>query len=196
MQVGRGLARRQAWGKLKATTNPTDEASAASQLQVQPGEKVKAASSNSPLSPWHLAVPRVVHHRRLTGVHQVTVSWGAVWSFEPAAVHRLGAPPVIHRASLALAIYFLTLLFLRRRSSACTLRHSQRHVTLFLSSFLLLCSLWIRFGPCDWQQWVASPILTRLTCQHYPYWGGALAFLGHPFACLNALPVFKQANWL
>lgn len=103
-------------------------------------EKSESCLFHLPPSLWHLAVPRVAHQRRLTGVHQATVSWGAVWSLEPAAVYRLHAPPVIHRDSPALAIYFHRFSFTAgvlvcSRFCTCTLWHSQRHVTLFLFCF-------------------------------------------------------------
>lgn len=204
MQVQRGLARRQAWEKLKATTNPAAEALAVLQLQVQPGEKSESRLFHLPPSLWHLAVPRVVHHRRLTGVHQLTVSWGAVWSLEPAAVHRLHAPPVIHHGSPALAIYFLMLLFHRRRSRLLPFLHLHP-VTLHSDndtwrsfSFVSVCGSVLFGSVLDLRCVIdnresppaSGPIEPILCCsQHYIHWGDAFVFLGYPVACLNTLLV-------
>lgn len=64
-----GLARRPAWENWKVTTNPTDEALAVLQLQVQPGGKVKAASSSClpPCDTW------LFHGSSITPAWQLSV---------------------------------------------------------------------------------------------------------------------------
>lgn len=154
MQVLGGLARRPAWEKFKVTTNPTDEALAVLQLQVQPGEKWKlpppvaslpvtpGCSTGRP-SPPPDSCPSSHRGPRCSVIIRSGCSSPARCSscHSPRLAsprHLFPSPPFRRRRSLVSS-----------RSSTFTLSHSQRHVTLFLSFVSVAPFSLDPFWTCD-----------------------------------------------